>query len=305
MKSDGREHMTDVLKKSCLAQENLRFKLGAQVMFVKNNYEVGYVNGTRGTIVGFTDKDIPIVQTLGGPKIEANPVEWQIAEEGKVLAKITQIPLRLAWAITIHKSQGMSLDTVEIDLSKSFEVGMGYVALSRVRSLDGLSILGLNDTALAINKDVLVFDQALQKASEKVVEEIARIAEADKQLLQNTCLELMKPKPKKKKVLTHHVTKTFIVERKALKVIADKRGITIGTVIDHIEKNLLEDTTLDIHYLKETTFTPNQFQQIADAFSKSLKENGDFRLAPVKDMLGTKVSYEDLRLARLFIEMVD
>ena len=83
----------------------------------------------------------------------------QIDEHDEVLAEIVQIPLRLAWAITVHKSQGMSLDLTEIDLSKSFEYGMGYVALSRVRSLEGLSLIGFNQKALQVDPKVTQLDK--------------------------------------------------------------------------------------------------------------------------------------------------
>ena len=75
------------------------------------------------------------------------------------MAEISQIPLRLAWAITIHKSQGMSLDAAEIDLSNAFVCGMGYVALSRVRTLEGINLLGFNDTALEVDKNVVELDK--------------------------------------------------------------------------------------------------------------------------------------------------
>jgi hypothetical protein len=135
-------------------------------MFVKNNFEVGYVNGTIGKIVEF-DKDskLPIVETRQGKRIKAGPETWVIEDGGEILAAIRQIPLRLAWAITVHKSQGMSLDSAEIDLARSFEYGMGYVALSRVRSLEGLSLSGFNDRALEVNPEVLEFDQTLKERS--------------------------------------------------------------------------------------------------------------------------------------------
>ena len=80
-----------------------------------------------------------------------------------MVAEITQLPLRLAWAITVHKSQGMTLDSAEIDLSKAFTGGMGYVALSRVKSLDSLNINGLNGNALKINPKIIEFDKQFQK----------------------------------------------------------------------------------------------------------------------------------------------
>src|SRR5207249_2239669 len=119
------------LKKSCLAPEEFILKKGAQVMFVKNNYEEGYVNGTLGEVIGFTegfedveDEDgvmeeavsLPIVRTFDGSEIIVTPQSWAVKEDEVERAAISQIPLRLAWAITVHKSQGMSLDAAEIDL---------------------------------------------------------------------------------------------------------------------------------------------------------------------------------------------
>ena len=129
MSSKGSYNALNFLKKSCLAPERLRLKIGAVVMFVKNNFDAGYVNGTLGKIIGY-DRGRPIVKTKGGAEIIVSPAKWNVEEEGKVVASISQFPLRLAWAITVHKSQGMSLDVAEIDLSKAFEYGMGYVALS-------------------------------------------------------------------------------------------------------------------------------------------------------------------------------
>ncbi len=167
MRSYGAPPLVAGLKNGCLAPDNLALKKGAVVMFVKNNFDKGYVNGTIGTVVGFGQEDYPIVRGLSGRKFIASPEIWKIEEKGKTAASISQIPLRLAWAITIHKSQGMTLDSAQIDLSDAFERGMGYVALSRVKSLSGIHLLGFNDIALQVNEDVLAFDTKLQEDSEK------------------------------------------------------------------------------------------------------------------------------------------
>ena len=165
MVSRGNQKLVEILKKNCLASEQLILKEDALVMFVKNNFEENYVNGTLGKVVGFNGNGLPIVKTNRGKIIHVNHKNWTIEENGKVLAEITQLPLRLAWAITVHKSQGMTLDAAEIDLTKSFVEGMGYVALSRVRSLDGLKLVGLNNMALKVNEDVLELDKELKKRS--------------------------------------------------------------------------------------------------------------------------------------------
>ncbi len=164
MTSRGSANLVESIKKSCLAPERLHLKKGASVMFVKNNYELDYVNGTLGKIMDFKDNK-PVVKTVSGRKITVDREKWIIEEDGKIKAGIEQIPLRLAWAITVHKSQGMSLDKAEIDLSKSFVPGQGYVALSRVRTLSGLKLVGFNDMALMIDKDALAFDRILKENS--------------------------------------------------------------------------------------------------------------------------------------------
>lgn len=168
MSGKGGDVLVDILKKSCLAPEVLKLKVGAEVMFIKNNYEAGYVNGTRGVIVGFDSSGEPIVEiSASGRKITVSATDWQIEENGKVKASITQYPLRLAWAITIHKSQGMSLDSAEIDLSKTFTYGMGYVALSRVRTLDGIRLVGFAENALDVDPLALQIDTELRTESEE------------------------------------------------------------------------------------------------------------------------------------------
>lgn len=169
MSTLGKEVVVDALKRTCLAPHILELKKGAVVMFVKNNYEKGYVNGTLGKVAGFDANNDPVVETISHKKITAEPASWTITEDNdKIVAQITQHPLRLAWAITVHKSQGMTLDAAEIDLSKSFVEGMGYVALSRVRSLKGLRLLGFNEMALRVNGQISAIDGELRRLSDEI-----------------------------------------------------------------------------------------------------------------------------------------
>ncbi len=173
MTSGGNTDLVASLKRSCLAPEKLVLKKGAQVMFIKNNFDEGYVNGTQGTVVDFDEFGMPVVKTLAGQKITASQTGWAIEDIDlltggtKFLAQIKQLPLRLAWAITVHKSQGMNLDAAEIDLSKCFIEGMGYVALSRLKSLAGLKLNGINDKAFMVHEKAIAVDEDFKRNSDE------------------------------------------------------------------------------------------------------------------------------------------
>lgn len=176
MVSVGNENITTMLKRGCLAPEILILKKGAQVMFVRNNYKLGYFNGTVGKVIGFSRNNDPIVETYERQKITVGKNSWNIMEDGKTVAEIIQYPLRLAWAITVHKSQGMTLSVAEIDLSKSFVRGMGYVALSRVKSLSGVKLLGINEIALQVDPEITEFDKILRQKSETEITDLLSLS---------------------------------------------------------------------------------------------------------------------------------
>jgi ATP-dependent DNA helicase PIF1 len=174
MSSTGDKLLTDGLKRGCLSPERLDLKIGAIVMFTKNDPEGRYVNGTLGVVTDFdSEEGNPVVLTKGGSTVSARRAEWKVAEDEHFKAGIEQVPLRLAWAITVHKSQGMSLDAAVMDLSNAFEYGQGYVALSRVRTLGGLHLLGWNERALRVHPEALAKDADFRRASEA---EAARLA---------------------------------------------------------------------------------------------------------------------------------
>ncbi len=170
METSGIPFMVEILMKSCLSPAKLELKIGAPVMFTRNDTQKDgtsgeYVNGTLGKVIDFNP--YPVVETKDGRRIEIYKIqEWSIVEHGQTKASIRQIPLRLAWAITVHKCQGMSLDSATVDLGRAFEYGQGYVALSRVRSLSGLYLEGLNDKALEMHPVVVKHDGILRKLSE-------------------------------------------------------------------------------------------------------------------------------------------
>ncbi len=172
MSIQGPRDLVSYLKRSCLAPEELKLKVGAMVMFIKNNFKAGYVNGTLAKVIGFSEDGWPVVQMKNGQEVIVTISSWSFEEGDDILANIHQLPLRLAWAITIHKSQGMSLDSAEIDLSKSFTRGMGYVALSRVRTLDGIHLMGINQMAIKVSQEVVEKDREFQSLSKQAEDEI-------------------------------------------------------------------------------------------------------------------------------------
>ncbi len=168
MITTGRANYVDNLKRSCLAADELVLKQGALVMCIKNSPERKYVNGSLGVVEDFEPlTDYPIVKLKNGKTLTITPDTWDLRDGDKKRASLSQLPLRLAWAITVHKSQGMTLDGARIDLRKAFVEGMGYVALSRVKNLDSLSLVGINNMALRVSPEALSIDETLRAKSVK------------------------------------------------------------------------------------------------------------------------------------------
>ena len=308
MSTHGRANLVVTLCKSVLAPEMLKLKKDAVVMFVKNSFEEGYVNGTLGRVVTF-ENGMPVVETYSGKKIYVTQASWEIADEGNVLASVEQLPLRLAWAITVHKSQGMSLDAAVVDLSKSFVPGQGYVALSRLRNIDGLVLRGLNSMALSVDPYVLELDKRLLRESSKWAHVIRKFSNGDFNKMHHDFIvrcggtndeqEIKKNKTlvnkeKGKKIPSHEVTLALLKEKKNLKDVGKARGMTLGTIISHLEKIKAGGYDLDL----------KPFKPKADdlkIIKKAFKTLGDTKLSPVYKQCKGKYSFEDIRLARLFV----
>ncbi len=158
----GAANYVENLQRSVLAPAELKLKEGALVMAVKNAADRKYVNGSLGIVRDFDVlTNYPIVEFRNGKTVTMMPDTWELRDGDKKRASISQIPLRLAWAITVHKSQGMTLDAARMDLSKAFVEGMGYVALSRVKNLNNLYLAGLNRMALRVSEDARSINQQL------------------------------------------------------------------------------------------------------------------------------------------------
>ncbi|XP_056148979.1 ATP-dependent DNA helicase PIF1 [Lampris incognitus] len=144
----------------------LHLKVGTQVMLTKNlDVQRGLVNGARGVVVDFElgKQVLPRVRFLCGVTEVLKPERWMFKAEGGLYLSRQQLPLKLAWAISIHKSQGMTLDCVEISLARVFECGQAYVALSRARSLEGLRVMDFDPRVVRADPDVLLFYRKLRK----------------------------------------------------------------------------------------------------------------------------------------------
>ncbi|MEA1982776.1 MAG: AAA family ATPase, partial [Campylobacterota bacterium] len=253
--------------KTSLVLEEITLKQNAIVIFIKNNQELGYVNGTTGVITGF-DKEskVPIVKLSDNRVLKVERENWMVENaKGETSAKVSQLPLRLAWAITIHKSQGMTLDSAEIDLSKTFESGQGYVALSRIKSLQGLRLMGINDMALQVDPLILSIDDRIKGASQKASTEIEALSLEEKERRANEFissiggtintseieservkLSKVKEVRVKSKVPNHLQTLELIKDASSLSELAQMRGFTVGTIINHIAKIKEEKKDLDI-----------------------------------------------------------
>lgn len=322
-KSEGTAKNIEKIFKSSLVLEEINLKKDAVVMFIKNNHDLGYVNGTTGVIVDF-DKEtkLPIVKTSDGLLIKVSLEEWTMENESaNVVAKVLQVPLKLAWAITIHKSQGMTLDSAEIDLSKTFEVGQGYVALSRIKNINGLRLMGLNDKALLVDPLILHIDDRIKAASKKASDEISAISEEKLQEIFEAYVlsidglididEIQKQeiilKSEKKLVIrnaspTHIQTKELIESSASVDELAKNRGMSKSTIINHLRILKEEDGELNLEKFLPDASVVSRIQEalvkikernITDDFS----EDGKTRLKPIFELLDGEVPYDDIRIS--------
>jgi len=298
----GPDQLVTVLKKGCLSPEILYLKIGASVMFTKNNPKEGFVNGTLGVVDGF-DKisGNPIVKIRSGQKIEVGQMDWSIEENGKVKASISQLPLRLAWAITVHKSQGMSLDEAIMDLSQVFEYGQGYVALSRVRRLSGLYILGWNEQTFQVHPEILEKDKEFRIDSKNVENIFSEISQLELKKRQDDFIRACDGKPKSafaEKLDTYTETLLLWNEGKNAKQISELRKFTEGTILSHIEKLILKEkiNRSDLSRIL-TPSLKNSLPKIQTVF----RELNTDKLSPVFEKFNGKYSYDELRIARLMI----
>lgn len=315
MTDQGPDPLVLSLKRGCLSPETLSLKIGARVMFTKNDI-IGrqFANGTLGVVTGFSkETGTPIVQTNAGKTIVVEPAGWNLEDAGRVLANITQIPLRLAWAITVHKSQGMSLDAAHMNLSDAFEYGQGYVALSRVRTLAGLSLAGLNARALEVHPEIREKDGEFRAAAALARERFGtmpseELAKFHKNFIKacggtsEPVVSGKKPKfGKPAKVSTYEVTKALLSRKLSLAEMARERDMKATTILGHLavlaDKKEI-DPRRDCPHLRPIHA---RFEKMKKAFEATDTGDGARLLAPARALLGDDFSYDELSLARLFL----
>lgn len=314
-KVKGNLKLAETIKRSIMAPETLELKKGAKVMFVKNNYEKGYLNGSLGKVIKYNDEGYPVIQLNNGYEITAEPEDWRIEDEtGKLLVSYVQVPLRLAWAITVHKSQGMTLDSAVMDLSKTFEKGQGYVALSRVKGLSGLQLMGFNQTTLEVDRLALRADQRFQELSKEIeagieddyLEKKARSfvkkcgGISDKEEIKDNQKSLEKGQKITKKS-TYLITKQLIDQGHSLEDIVIERDLTLGTVSTHLIRisDLYPQT--DLSRFKPETKVLNKVKKARNQLLKEIGPGERISLKPIFDLLKGELTYDQIKMALVFI----
>jgi ATP-dependent exoDNAse (exonuclease V) alpha subunit len=306
MTTRGKAPLIDALKRGCLVGDKILLKVGALVMFVKNNPTVGYVNGTTGKIVSFKD-GYPLVETSDGKEFVAMPQTWAVEENSSVIAEISQVPLKLAWSITIHKSQGMTLSRAQIDLSGAFVEGQGYVALSRVKSLDGLYLNGFNKTSLMVHPEVININKRFLDDADILVQNLHKLSEDEVKKRKKDFLEKIGAsktavaESSGKKLSTVEITCNLIKEQKTLHELLDIRGVKQGTIVAHIEALKQEGllSSSDILYLMPEN---DEFSELIDGIREAVEEKGKQTLTGIRAYLKNKYSFDEIKFAKLFLE---
>ena len=302
----GNEKLLEGMKKSLLVSERIELKKGARIVMLKNNFEEGYVNGSTGTVSGFdAEEGWPEIKLDNGTEIVAEPVDWSMEDDsGKKLATFTQLPLRLAWAITVHKSQGMTLDAAELDLGKCFECGQGYVALSRLKSINGLYLKAFNGKALEVEPLAAEADQVFQELSLQNEDELGHLRAEIIALNKRSASRRSDQQVKKN---TQQLTAEMLEKGMDIAAIAAERALKPGTIIQHISDLLRRGECPSIDYLRPEEELIGEVRQAITALLEEktrdelFTEEGQWRLGPIFQKLKGKRTYDEVRLGMLFM----
>lgn len=296
---------------------SLTLKKGAQVMFIKNDPDRRFINGTLGEVKSIDKNSIAVRLAESGTIIDVEPVEWQniryqFDEESKEISskqigRFKQYPLKAAWAITVHKSQGLTFDKAIIDVHAAFSPGQAYVALSRCRTLDGL-VLSSPVSASVFMRDNAV--DAYMNYISRPVEELAfsscyEYFECEKKLEQEEVAPVKKvkvnqEKPKKvnkeeprddtgKKLNTFEYSYRLYNQGNTIEQIAEKRGLNQSTIEGHLARYVASGD-IDVH-----EFVDGDTLQKVEAYCMEHPE--EKALKPIFEHFDAKIPYGVLRMA--------
>ncbi len=297
--------------------DSLTLKKGAQVMFIKNDPERRFINGTLGEVKSIDKNSIAVRLAESGTVIDVEPMEWQniryqFDEESKEISskqigRFKQYPLKAAWAITVHKSQGLTFDKAIIDVHAAFSPGQAYVALSRCRTLDGL-VLSSPVSASVFMRDNAV--DAYMNYISRPVEELAfsscyEYFEYEKKPdpevvapVKKVKVNQEKPKKEKKEELCDDTGKklnTFEYsywlynQGNTVEQIAEKRGLNQSTIEGHLARYVASGD-IDVH-----EFVDGDTLQKVEAYCMEHPE--EKALKPIFEHFDAKIPYGVLRMA--------
>lgn len=296
---------------------SLTLKKGAQVMFIKNDPERRFINGTLGEVKSIDKNSIAVRLAESGTVIDVEPMEWQnvryqFDEESKEISskqigRFKQYPLKAAWAITVHKSQGLTFDKAIIDVHAAFSPGQAYVALSRCRTLDGL-VLSSPVSASVFMRDNAV--DAYMNYISRPVEELAfsscyEYFEYEKkpepeEVAPVKKVKVNKEKPKKekkeelrddtgKKLNTSEYSYWLYNQGNTVEQIAEKRGLNQSTIEGHLARYVASGD-IDVH-----EFVDGDTLQKVEAYCMEHPE--EKALKPILEHFDAKIPYSVLRMA--------
>jgi hypothetical protein len=289
--------------------EELKLKVGAQVMFVKNDlsFDKKYFNGKIGIIKSLSKKEILVHFPEENTTIEVEKYEWENIRykvdestkeiEEEVLGTFVHYPIKLAWAITVHKSQGLTFDKAALDVSQVFLPGQAYVALSRLRSLKGLILLSpLRMNGISNDQDVM--DYSLNKASDELLK--AALHFETKNFIHNYLIKSFDWKELAQEWRNHkfsYSNQTEVSAKSKQASWASKQLETIDRLLDPSQKFILQ---LNKIFAQETVDLNHVSERFLAAYNYFIKPMDDlvfeilWKLEEVKRLKKAKTFYDEL-----------